>query len=107
MSILFPISLFGALVCIFLWLRDIRIWARTGLSGYRNASIQGIFQTAFATLGVGITYFWSEEASILGAGIVMLALYLQGKGEREKIWTNEPAITRLLGDVPRNTNKKQ
>jgi len=83
MSILFLISVFGVLVCIFLWLRDIRIWARSLLPGYRKASIHGVYQTALATTGAGIVYLW-PEVSILGTGVVLLGLYLQGKEERER-----------------------
>jgi len=105
MSILFLISVFGVLVCIFLWLRDIRIWARSLLPGYRKASIHGVYQTALATTGAGIVYLW-PEVSILGTGVVLLGLYLQGKEEREKIWRDEPAITRFFGSVPRNNTRR-
>ena len=106
MSILFLISVFGVLVCIFLWLRDIRIWARSLLPGYRKASIHGVYQTALATAGAGIVYLW-PGVSILGTGVVLLALYLQGKEEREKIWTDEPAFTRFFGSVPRNNTRSE
>ncbi len=105
MSILFLISVFGVLVCIVLWLRDIRIWARSLLPGDRKASIHGVYQTALATAGAGIVFLW-PEVSILGTGIVLLGLYLQGKEEREKIWTNEPAITRFFGSVPRKNTRR-
>lgn len=105
MSILFLVSLFGVVVCIFLWFRDIRIWVRTGCSGYRKAAIHGIFQTTLATTGAGIVWFW-PDASILGTGITWLAIYLQGKEIKEKIWTNEPAITRFLGSAPLNRKKR-
>jgi len=105
MSILFLISVFGVLVCIFLWLRDIRIWARSLLPGYRKASIHGVYPTALATTGAGIVYL-CPEVSILGTGVVLLGLYLQGKEEREKIWTDEPAITRFFGSVPRNNTRR-
>ena len=105
MSILFLISVFGVVVCIFLWLRDIRIWARSLLPGYRKASINGVYQTALATAGAGIVWIW-PHITILGTGIVLLALYLQGKEKREKIWTNEPALTRFFGSVPRNNTRR-
>lgn len=105
MSILFLISVFGVVVCIFLWLRDIRIWARSLLPGYRKASIDGVYQTALATAGAGIVWIW-PHITILGTGIVLLALYLQGKEKREKIWTNEPALTRFFGSVPRNNTRR-
>ncbi|WP_300984830.1 ABC transporter permease [Methanospirillum sp.] len=105
MNILFLISVFGMIVFIFLWLRDIRIWTRSLLPGYRKASIHGVYQAALATAGAGIVYVW-PHVTILGTGIVLLALYLQGREEREKIWTDEPAITRFFGSVPRNNARK-
>jgi len=105
MTILFLISVLGVVVCIFLWLRDIRIWARTLLPGYRKASIHGIYQTALATTGAGIIFFW-PEISIFGTGVVLLALYLQGREEKEKIWTDEPAFTRFFGSVPRKNARR-
>ena len=105
MTILFPISLFGTLVCIFLWLRDIRIWTRTGLPGYRKAAKEGVYHTALATAGTGIVWFWPDYMPILGTGVVLLALYLQGNEKREKIWTKEPAITRFFGNAPRKNTR--
>jgi hypothetical protein len=105
MDILFWISLLGEGVCVFLWLRDIRIWIRTNYPGYKKAALDGVGYTAVATLGTGITYNW-PEFSILGAGIVLLALYLQGKEKKEKIWKNEPPIVRFFGSVPRKSSKR-
>ena len=104
-DLLFWISLFGVAVCIFLWIRDIRIWMRSGLPGYRKAAIKGIFEAPLATLGAGIVYFW-PQTSILGAGIVLLALYLQGNEAREKVWTTEPPVARFFGSVPIKKSKR-
>ncbi|MCX6697828.1 MAG: ABC transporter permease, partial [Methanoregula sp.] len=41
MSYLIYVAMFGAAVVIFLWLRDARIFFRTGLSGYRKAAYWG------------------------------------------------------------------
>lgn len=100
MNYLFFISLFGAAVCIFLWLRDIRIFIRTSKAGYREAAYKGVLITALASSGTGITYL-SDSFEILGTGFVLLALYLQGKINKEKIWTNQPPIQRFLGRAPK------
>ena len=99
-SYLFYIALFGAAVCMFLWLRDIRIYTRTALPGYRSAARSGILHTALATAGAGEVLLF-PSADILGVGIVLLGLYLQGKEKREKIFTTEqPVLERFLGKAP-------
>ncbi len=98
-SYLFYIALFGAAGCLFLWLRDIRIHLRTGLAGYRSAARRGVFHTALATAGAGEVLLF-PSADLLGVGFVMLGLYLQGKEQREKVFTTEPVIERMLGKTP-------
>lgn len=98
-SYLFYIALFGAAVCLFLWLRDIRIYTRTGLSGYRKAARMGVLHTALTTAGAGEILLF-PSADILGVGIMLLGLYLQGQEKREKIFTTEPALERCLGKAP-------
>jgi hypothetical protein len=95
MSYLVYVAIFGAAVVFFLWLRDARIFYRTGLPGYRRAAYRGVLYGAIATLGVAVTYLPPLE--ILGLGIILAALYLQGREEKEKIWTTESTLDRLLG----------
>jgi hypothetical protein len=97
--------MFGAAVTIFLWLRDARIFFRTGLPGYRKAAYWGVVYGAVSTLGVVFTI---NSQELLGLGIILGALYLQGRIEREKIWgKSEDMLQRFLGSVPINrANKK-
>jgi hypothetical protein len=95
MSYLVYVAIFGAAVVFFLWLRDARIFYRTGLPGYRRAAYRGVIYGAIAILGVAVTYFSSLE--LLGLGIILAALYLQGREEKEKAWTTESTLDRLLG----------
>ena len=89
---------------MFLWLRDARIFFRTGLPGYRKAAYWGVAYGALATLGVVFTVF---NLSCLDLGLILGALYLQGRIEREKVWGSEGTLTRFLGSVPiRKANKK-
>ena len=105
MSYLTYIAVFGAVVTIFLWLRDARIFFRTGLVGYRKAAYWGVVYGAVSTLGVVFTI---NSQELLGLGIILGALYLQGRIAREKIWgTGEGMLERFLGSVPINrANKK-
>ena len=99
MTYLVYVAMFGTAVALFLWLRDARIFLRTGLDGYRNAAYHGVLYGALATLGMMIT-FTTPAFELLGLGLILAALYLQGKIEREKIWKNEDTLDRFLGTVP-------
>ena len=98
MSYLLYVALFGAVAVIFLWLRDARIYYRTGLPGYRKAALYGVLFGALATLGFLIALL-SASAEVIGIGIVMAALFLRDRGTREKVWTDESTTERLLGTV--------
>lgn len=106
MSYLIYVAIFGAAATLFLWLRDARIFFRTGLPGYRKAAYHGVLYGALASLGLLIA-LTMENFEILGLGLILAGLYLQGKIEREKVWKNEETFQRFIGSVPINrTNKK-
>ena len=104
MSYLVYVAGFGVAVTVFLWLRDLRIFYRTGLSGYRTAAYWGVPCTALALLGFFITAF-AEAWEYLGLGLVLLALYLQGRVDRENVWHNEGAAERFFGRAQRINDK--
>ena len=107
MSYLVYVAGFGAAVVLFLWLRDARIFFRTGLPGYRKAAYWGVLYGALATFGVICTILLAAFTEMIGIGLVLLALYLQGRIEREKIWKNEGTMERLFGSVSRpGANKR-
>jgi len=104
MTYLTYVAIAGAAATIFLWLRDARIFFRTGLPGYRKAAYWGVAYGALAMLGVAFTEYMLE---LLGLGLILGALYLQGRIEREKVWGSEGTLQRFLGSVPiRRANKK-
>jgi hypothetical protein len=98
MSYLIYVAAFGAAVVFFLWLRDARIFYRTGYAGYRTAAYRGVLYGALALLGASIT-FTTESFEILGLGLILAALYLQGRLQREKVWTTEDTAERITGRV--------
>jgi len=105
MSYLVYVAGFGVAVTIFLWLRDLRIFYRTGLSGYRKAGYLGVPYTALALLGFFVTAY-AEAWEYLGLGLVLLALYLQGRVERENVWLHgEGARERFFGSAERINDK--
>jgi hypothetical protein len=100
-SMFFYIGVFGAAVIYYLWLRDARIFYRTGLPGYRKAAYYGVIYSALSTLGVFFVY---RNSDFIGLGLVLLALYMQGRidKERDQIWNkNSSAVDRALGKTPR------
>jgi hypothetical protein len=106
MTYLLYVAMFGTAATIFLWLRDSRIFFRTGFSGYRKAAYYGVLYGALSTLGTMITLSMASF-ELLGLGLILAALYLQGKIEREKVWKNEDTFQRFIGSVPINRMNKK
>jgi len=106
MSYLLFVGIFGLAACLFLWLRDARIFFRTGLPGYRKAAYWGVAYGAVASLGFQVVYF-APDYEILGLGLILGALYLQTNRKKENVWKNEDAMTRFLGSVPRDRANKR
>ena len=106
MSYLIYVAIFGAAAVLFLWLRDARIYFRTGFPGYRKAAYYGVSYGALASLGGAFT-LTTPDFELLGLGLILAALYLQGRIVREKVWGNEETFTRFIGSAPRQkANKK-
>ena len=106
MSYLIYIAIFGALAVIFLWLRDARIFFRTGLRGYRKAAYWGVLYGALALLGFEIAGY-VPDFEILGLGLILAALYLQTSRKKEQVWKNETTMERFLGSVPISRENKK
>lgn len=106
MTYLIYVAMFGTAATLFLWLRDARIFFRTGFPGYRKAAYHGVLYGALASAGSMVT-LTMPASELLGIGLVLAALYLQGRIEREKVWKDEGTLERFLGSVPkRRANKK-
>lgn len=106
MTYLIWVAMFGTAAALFLWLRDARIFFRTGLNGYRKAAYHGVLYGALASLGYMVA-LTMESFELLGLGLILAALYLQGKIEREKVWKDEGTLERFFGSVPvQRANKK-
>ncbi|MDD1680226.1 MAG: ABC transporter permease [Methanoregula sp.] len=106
MTYLIYVAMFGTAATLFLWLRDARIFFRTGLPGYRKAAYHGVLYGALASLGLMFT-LTMPALELLGLGLILAALYLQGKIGREKVWKDEGTLERFLGSVPMHrANKK-
>lgn len=103
MSFLLAVAVFGAAVTAFLWLRDYRIFIRTELPGYRIAASRGVLYTALSLCGVLLA---DRGYELVGLGVILLALYLQGRIEREEVWHDEGRVSRFFGAVERRPDKE-
>ncbi|MDD1669042.1 MAG: ABC transporter permease, partial [Methanomicrobiales archaeon] len=92
MSYLLFVAGFGVAVTYLLWGRDVRIFLRTALPGYRTAAYHGVAYATLALVAFDVAVIWDE---IVGLGLILLALYLQGRETREKVFTDEPPLDRL------------
>jgi hypothetical protein len=104
MTYLIYIADFGVLAIFFLWFRDIRIFLSSRLPGYRKAAYQGVLFSTLATLGYFIALY-GADGEIIGLGLILAGLYLQGRITREKIFTDESTWERFLGSCRCNKDK--
>jgi hypothetical protein len=104
MSYLLSVAGFGMLVTYFLWARDVRIFLRTGRAGYRAAARHGVIFATLALIALVVALIFDE---IVGLGLILLALYLQGRERREKVFSGEPALDRLLGKTAQRKDKER
>jgi hypothetical protein len=98
-SYLLYVTVFGAAVVTYLWLRDARIFYRTGYPGYRKAAYYGVFYTALSLTGILFALRGEELISLI---LVLIAIFFQGRIEKEKdkIWTKTSTMAdRILGNV--------
>jgi hypothetical protein len=87
------IAIVAYAVVLFLTLRDIRIYKRTRLDSYRKGAIKGILASTLALLGVLFTTFNPN----LGLLVVLIGLFFNQKGPRERVFNNAGAMGRFLG----------
>jgi hypothetical protein len=104
MTYLIYIADLGLLALFFLWFRDIRIFLFTRLPGYRKAAYQGVLFSTLGTLGYLIALL-GADGEIIGLGVILAGLYLQGRVKREKIFTNESTWERFFGTCRCNKDK--
>ncbi len=91
----FYIAAFGFLSIMFLTLRDIRIYHRTKIVSYRKGALKGMMAGALAIIGMGVTI----DNPQIGLTIILVAIYVNGKGKREDVFGDVPVIKRVLGET--------
>lgn len=98
MNIYIYIALFGFVSIIFLTLRDIRIYHRTKLESYRKGALRGMVAGALAWIGLIVTAA-NPTNPVIGLTIILVAIYINGKGKREDVFGDAPLLKRLLGET--------
>jgi hypothetical protein len=87
------IAMFAYLVVLFLTLRDIRIFKRTGYRSYRKGAMKGLAASSVVLIGAATV----EAKPDLGLLFVLIGLFINRKGIRERVFTNAGTLDRFLG----------
>jgi len=88
------IAMFAYFVVLFLTLRDIRIFKRTGYLSYRKGALRGLAASSLVLIGAVAV----EAKPELGLLIVLMGLFVNRKGtKREKVFTSAGTLDRFLG----------
>ncbi len=99
--IFFYIAAFGFVSIMFLTLRDIRIYHRTKIESYRKGALKGMIAGALALIGMIVTIQSPDNLQMaqIGLTIILVAVYINGKGKREDVFGDAPMIKRVLGET--------
>jgi hypothetical protein len=89
------IAMFAYFVVLFLTLRDIRIFKRTGYRSYRRGALKGLSASFLILVGAIIV----EAMPDLGLLLVLIGLFINRKGMRERVFTNAGTFDRFLGNT--------
>jgi hypothetical protein len=99
------IAMLAYFVVLFLTLRDVRIFKRTGYRSYRKGAMKGLMASTVTLLGA-IIIATSPNLDLLGMLVVLLGLYVNRKGVRERVFTNAGTLDRVLGKTDYVRKKK-
>jgi len=90
------IGAFAYFMVLFLTCRDLRIYRRTGYVSFRKGAFKGIIASTFALIGLFLILSLSGEG-VLGLLVVFIALMVNQKGQREKVFTTAGTFKRFIG----------
>ena len=95
------IAMFAYFVVLFLTLRDIRIFKRTGYLSYRKGALRGLAASSLILIGAVAV----EAKPELGLLIVLMGLFVNRKGPREKVFKEAGTLDRFLGKTDYRKSK--
>lgn len=87
------IAMLAYFVVLFLTIRDIRIFKRTGYISYRKGALKGLAASSLVLIGA-ISIQAKPEIGLL---IILFGLSVNRKGAREPVFTNAGTLDRFLG----------
>jgi len=87
------IVMFAYFVVLFLTLRDVRIFKRTGYRSYKKGALKGLAASTLILIGAIIV----GKEVYLGLLFVFIGLYINSKKGREKVFTGASTLDRFLG----------
>lgn len=87
------ITMLAYFVVLFLTLRDIRIFKRTGYRSYRKGALKGLAASTVILIGAMIV----KAKPDLGLLLVLIGLFINRKGIRERVFTGAGTLDRFLG----------
>ncbi|MDI9394631.1 MAG: hypothetical protein QM426_04100 [Euryarchaeota archaeon] len=87
------IAMLAYFVVLFLTVRDIRIFKRTGYISYRKGALKGLAASSLVLIGA-ISIEIKPEIGLL---MVLLGLTVNRKEERETVFTTAGTVDRFLG----------
>ena len=105
LDIYLGIAMLAYFVVLFLTLRDVRIFRRTGYRSYRKGAMKGLAASTVTLLGA-IIIEMNPNLGTLGLLIVLLGLYINRKGVRERVFTSAGTLDRVLGKTDYVKKKK-
>ena len=100
------IAMLAYFVVLFLTIRDIRIFKRTGYISYRRGALKGLAASSLVLIGA-ISIGANPEIGLL---IILLGLTVNRKGAREPVFTSAGTLDRFLGKtdyVKSNKSRKK
>ena len=87
------IAMLAYFVVLFLTIRDIRIFKRTGYISYRKGALKGLAASSLILIGA----ISIEAKPEIGLLIVLLGLYINRKGVIDPVFTTAGTLDRFLG----------
>jgi len=85
--------MFAYFVVLFLTLRDIRIFKRTGYRSYKKGAMKGLAASSIILMGAIVVKARPE----VGLLFVLIGLFINRKGIRERVFTSAGTLDRFLG----------
>ena len=93
LTLYLSIGAFAYVTVLYLTLRDLRIFRRTGYASYRKGALKGIIASTLVLFGILLM----QAFPLPGIGLVFFGMMVNQKGKRETVFTTAKSLDRFLG----------